>query len=73
MTAKSLGTTLETIGVFVLIGGVTPFLTSNDADEVSGSSIAVSGCIIIAGGANLASGLVRRRQVWRRHGSDADL
>jgi len=66
MTAKSLGTLLAVVGTFVLIGGVVLLVTSPGTDDVSGSSTAASWCIIVAGVANIASGLVLRRQVWRK-------
>lgn len=66
MTAKSLGTLLAFVGAFVLIGGVVLLATSPGTDEASGSSIAASWCLIVAGTANVASGLALRRQVWRK-------
>lgn len=66
MTAKSLGTLLAVVGTFVLIGGVVLLVTSPGTDDVSGSSTVASWCIIVAGVANIASGLALRRQVWRK-------
>jgi hypothetical protein len=66
MTAKSLGTLLAIVGAFVLVGGVVLLVTSAGTDDAPGSSIAASWCIVVAGAANIASGFVLRRQVWRR-------
>jgi uncharacterized membrane protein HdeD (DUF308 family) len=66
MTAKSLGTLLAFVGAFVLIGGIVLLLTRPQTDEASGSSLAASWCIVVAGAANIASGLALRRQVWRK-------
>jgi len=66
MTAKALGTLLAVVGAVVLIGGVVLLVTSPGTDDVPGSSTAASWCIIVAGAANIASGLALRRQVWRK-------
>lgn len=66
MTAKALGTLLAFVGAFVLIGGVVLLVTSPETEDVSGSSIAASWCIVVAGAANIASGVTLRRQVWRK-------
>jgi hypothetical protein len=41
-------------------------VTRPQTDDASGSSIAASWCIVVAGAANIASGLALRRQVWRK-------
>jgi drug/metabolite transporter (DMT)-like permease len=66
MTAKSLGTMLALVGALVLISGVVLLTTSRETDDASGSSIAAAWCIVVAGAANVASGLALRRQVWRK-------
>ena len=66
MTAKSVGTLLVLVGAFVLVGGVVLLVTRPQTDDESGSSIAASWCIVVAGAANIASGLALRRQVWRK-------
>jgi len=72
MTPKSLGTLLACVGTLVLIGGIVLLVVSRGIDDVSGFSIAGAWCIVVAGAASLASGLVLRRQVWRRKRSDSD-
>ena len=72
MTAKTLGSLLAFGGAFVLIGGVVLLATSHDIDDLSASSIAAAWCIIVAGAANIVSGLILRRQVWRKGKPDAD-
>jgi len=66
MSAKSFGTLLVCVGAFVLIGGGVLLVTSPGTDDVSGSSTAAAWFIIVAGAANIASGLAMRRQVWRK-------
>ena len=66
MTAKALGTLLAFVGALVLIGGVVLLVTSPGTQDVSGSLIAASWCIVVAGAANIVSGVALRRQVWRK-------
>jgi len=70
MTAKTLGSLLAFGGAFVLIGGVVLLATSHEIDDLSASSIAATWCIVVA--ANSVSGLILRRQVWRKGKPDAD-
>jgi hypothetical protein len=72
MTAKSLGTLLALVGTFVLVAGVVLLVLSRGVEDVSRFSIVGAWCIVIAGSANLASGLLLRRQVWRRRRSASD-
>jgi len=66
MTAKTLGTLLAFGGAFILIGGVVLLATSRESNDLSASSIAATWCIVVAGAANFVSGLILRRQVWRK-------
>ncbi|MBD8704996.1 hypothetical protein [Frigoribacterium sp. CFBP 13712] len=72
MTAKSVGNVLACVGTLVLVGGVGLLVVSRDIDGVSGFSIAGAWCIVVAGAANVTSGLILRRQVWRRRRSGSN-
>lgn len=72
MAAKTLGTLLACVGAFVLIGGVVLLATSREIDDLSACSIAAAWFIIVAGAANIVSGLILCRQVWRKGKPDAD-